>query len=327
MWLEVFKQNYSKAAERYYACRLEPSEVERELAGIGEGPVRIVSVIDTLERSTFWDYPKWWPRLSEELRGATIEIPENLSKEASRTEVITSLHDRIKNIECVSIILRFLRPEWFGIISFPVTNLISLRRARHATDYYRRYLASLQKLRRHYAVASLGRVADIDMALWSAALFSQDPDLGPEFEAIKKATEEMWQDEKFQELRIRNLLSGLQLKEEGSMYLVFARALLEHDYRLASVITAKVYESLISEIGQTWGLPPADGKERQTRSLVADIEGRGIPTRIGIGRGKLLEWLRLRNRAVHETPEPLTRSEAQRFAGGVGDLLVALHKV
>jgi len=322
MWLEVFHQNYTKAAERYYERRLEPLEVEKEFARMPQGPVKVASVIDTLEQSTFWSYPKWWPRPSEDIREAAIEIPENLSAEASQKDIVNSLYDHLKNIELVSVILRFLRPKWFGIISIPVTSLISLRQAKHATDYYLRYLASLRKLR----IASLSRISDIDMALWSAAAFSQDAHLGPDFEGVKQATEEMWRDEKFQELRLRNLMSGLRLRKERSMYLVFARALLEHDCGLASIVTGKAYESLINEIGEAEGFPPADGKSRMTGHLADDIEKRGIPGRIGIRSGRILECLHLRNRAIHENLEPMLPLDTQRFVDGVSELLTAWEK-
>lgn len=169
------------------------------------------------------------------------------------------------------------------------------------------------------------------MALWSAAHFSQDADLGADFEALKQATEEMRQDEKFQELRFQNLLSGLQLKEKSvhqqmSMRLVFAGALVEHDHRVASVITAKVYESLIHEIAKVSGLPAADGKERTNWNLVDDLEQKGTPATIGIEKGKLRTWLRWRNRAVHENLEPLSPSEAERFVAEVSELLGSWRK-
>jgi len=328
MWLEVFHQNYSRAARRYYRLTLEPSELERELSWMRKGTVKIASVIGALEQSRHWSYTKWWPPVSEDVLGDPISIPEDLSAEESRKRTIRLLHDRLKNIECVSTILRFLRPEQFGIISFPVTNLINLPQAKNATDYYLTYLRSLRRLRKHCGGNSLPRVADIDMALWSAAHFSQDADLGPGFEDVKKATEEMRHDKKFQELRFQNLLSGLQLKQESlyqqkSTQLVFVRALLEHDYQLASVITAKVYESLIDEIGRYYKLPAAEGGDRTTGKLIEHLERKGIPKEIGIAKGKLFEWWGFRKQAVHEQPEPLSSSKAQKFAAGVGELLIA----
>ena len=326
MWLETFHQNYSKAAERYYKLRLEPLEVERELSWMQQGTVKIASVIGALEQSKYWSYTKWWPPVSEDLLGDPIRIPDDLSEDQSRKVIIKLLHDRLKNIECVSTVLRFLRPDQFGIISFPVTNLIILPQAKNATDYSLGYLASLRELQERCGGTRLRRVADVDMALWSAAHFSQDADLGPDLEPVKKATKEMWQADEFQELRFRNLLTGLQLKQESATYLIFARALLAHDYKLASVVTANVYESLIHQIGKAYQLPPAEGGERTTGKLVEDLEKRGIPRQIGIERGRLLKWWGFRKRAVHEKPVPLTPSDAQEFAGGVGELLIAWNK-
>lgn len=327
MWLDVFYDNYSLAAEKCYGCRLEPLTVETELSWMRGATLNIADVIDALAERDDWNYRKWWPQLSADDLGDRIRIPDNLNQDGARKQAVESLHERLKNIECVSVILRFLYPEHFGIISFPVTSLINLPQAKTAIGYYLQYLKNLRELRRDCGSHQLRKISDIDMALWSAAHLSKDADLASELPTVKKATKEMWQDETFQGLRLRNLLQELRMDGERSVYLAFARALLEHDFRVASVIVAMVYESLIHEIGNASGFPPAESRQRTTGDLVTELDDKVVLRQYGIRRGQLKTWWRLRNQAVHEKPEPLSRVDAQTFAMGVGELLVTWTKM
>ena len=326
MWLEEFHKNYSKAAERYHKCHLDPAQVETELEWARGESLNIASVLRTLDQSQHWNYEKWWPA-PDSAFGDPLRIPRDLSQEGAQRETVKLLHGRLKNIECVSVVLRFMHPTQFGIISFPVTSLLNLPQAQDAIDYYLEYLKNLRELKNLYRSSQLRTVADIDMALWSAAHFVQDSELGSEFESIKKATKEMRQDKDFLDLCFGNLLKGLssRWKQENSIYLAFARAFLEQDYRIASVITAKVYESLVAEIGKAFPELRPNRKEGQSAigALVDALEERGIPRRLGIRSGQLNDCWKWRIQAVHDEPHPISKSEAQRFASRVSELLGA----
>jgi hypothetical protein len=62
------------------------------------------------------------------------------------------------------------------------------------------------------------------MALWSAAHFSETPDLGSQFASLGNAVDEMWQDEKFQEMRFGNLLKELRMRIHERLLDEHARA-------------------------------------------------------------------------------------------------------
>ena len=155
------------------------------------------------------------------------------------------------SVEGVSLILRFLYPKEFGILSFPVIHLINLTPSRKPVRYYLDYLDILRGFRDHrkYKSNNLQRVADIDMAFWSAAHFSEDANLEPELVPYIK---EMYQDVYFQEVRFRNLLQGLTRygKLTESQYLVFARVLLDHDYQIAAAVAAKPFDTFIHKLAK-----------------------------------------------------------------------------
>ena len=108
----------------------------------------------------YWLVPSFW-KLWKDLKktkGLFQELPEN---EQNATEV---LYDIFKNIEVASIILRFIDPQNFGVISPPVR--YALRQSAKET-YVEEYLDYLSTLRSYAAEYGFERVADADMALWA----------------------------------------------------------------------------------------------------------------------------------------------------------------
>jgi len=108
----------------------------------------------------YWLVPSLW-KLWKDLkktRGLFKELPD---KEQIATEV---LYDIFKNIEVASIILRFIDPQNFGIISPPVR--YALRQSAKET-YVEEYLDYLSTLRSYAAEYGFDRVADADMSLWA----------------------------------------------------------------------------------------------------------------------------------------------------------------
>ncbi len=207
MWLDEFRKLFPEATKRYAGRRQNLEEVEQKLVRartemrVDSGELRVIE-----ESTEEWTYAQWWPRLSNTLgEGEHIELPRDLNHVQAKQRAVQLLYDRIKHIEVVSVILRFLWPEHFGIISPPVVsilNLIPTGRENHPSHYLR-YLQTLDVLRKRYG--GLEKVADVDMALWSAAHFARE--INHPYESLVK---QMYRDEYFQELRLRNLLIGVR---------------------------------------------------------------------------------------------------------------------
>lgn len=69
---------------------------------------------------------------------------------AKERQTVQSLLDIFRSIELVSIILRFVRPVAFGILSPPVEQVLSVRRGFNAVETYSHYLSDLRTIRDHY---------------------------------------------------------------------------------------------------------------------------------------------------------------------------------
>jgi hypothetical protein len=317
MWIQEFHGLYPVATERHTGRPQNLSQVEdlvnqtRQGWGVNR---RVLEIIE--DPDSGWDYPKWFPRLSAQLE-QPFPLPTHIYSQQGKRAAVKSLHEATKNIEIVSVILRFMCPDVFGIFSPPVASFLRLSPLPSPIETYLMYLNVLKNFVEHYKV--LKRVADIDMALWSAAHLVHDPAYAP-------LKEEMYGDEFFHEIRLRNLLKGLEgfWRRTGMQRLIFARVLLDRDYVLASVIAARVYESVLQEIMEYHGL--LKGVIRKIDpTLLQQLERRSEIVSLGLRQGELAALWKLRNKAVHGELD-FTPEKADLFEEGVEEVWRAWRK-
>jgi hypothetical protein len=175
--------------------------------------------LKNFESSRHWEFKTWWVfppehHVSPELKGRRFNFRALPDEEKS---VIASLLEVFKSIELVSIILRFVRPEFYGIISPPVERILDVRRESDAVQTYLNYLNDLRKVAKHY---HFDRVADADVALWvlHERCFGGAPN-----ETTRKAYEN---DRFIRRVRAENLMKRFL---EDSTYAQLAHSLLRTD--------------------------------------------------------------------------------------------------
>ncbi len=212
-----------------------------------------------------------------------------MTKEAP---LITGLMDVFKSIELVSIILRFVRPEHYGIISLPVERVLDVRRGSEAIETYQNYLADLRAVRFHYGFK---RTADADMALWvlHERCFgeSRDP-------AVRRA---YLADPFMLELRAKNLVAPLT----EISYSRLAAALREPAPELAALIACYTMELLIRRIAGVLGVV-----ERKARLDLGEVI-ETLPNHRGIDPVRKAAWRRLkaiRNDLFHDGRQPSAKA-------------------
>jgi hypothetical protein len=316
MWLERFHALFGAATQRRTGRAQDLSKVEEELSQARHEWTVGQRELEIIETSDGWDYPKWWPHMSCQIE-SPITLPTHIYSEKGKQTAVESLHNVLKNIEIVSVVLRFMCPEAFGIISAPVTSFLCFFPPPGPVDYYLHYLKVLKGFVEHYRV--LNRVADIDMALWSAAHLSLDP-------AYASLSEEMRNDEYLQEVRLANLIAGLGRfwRRSEMQRIVFARVLVEHDYVLGSVIAARVYESVLREMMEYFGLLKGVF-EKIDLTLVRELGRRSEIVSLGLRPSELEALWRLRSKAVHGNSD-FTEKKAELFVQGVQEVWRAWRK-
>lgn len=247
MWLGEFYKLFPEASALITGHRQDLGAVEHALAR-AQSKMRVgQSELQVIEGAAAWSYRDWWPPLN---LGTDVELPKDLRTHQAKRKAVETLHDRLKYIEVVSVVLRFLCPEEFGILSPPVASLLIRIPTDNHIDDYMRYLEALQNLRSRYGHhPELKRLAHIDMALWVAAHHSFNPQWAP-------LKEEMDQDQYFQELRLRNLMEGLGKlgPQSDQQRLLLARVIAGQDCLTAALIAARSCEGLVSELARRIGV-------------------------------------------------------------------------
>ncbi len=148
MWIVECLERFPEETERWTGQRMDLARVEREVSEVlSQGKVGAAQV-EAIENSPGWEYPRWWPRLSRSF-GEPLTIPSDLSKPKVKSGFVEALYGKFNHIEVVSVVARFACPEEFGILSPPVTILLSLTPAERHVPYYCRYLEILGDMRAH----------------------------------------------------------------------------------------------------------------------------------------------------------------------------------
>jgi len=316
MWLQESYALFGVATERYAKRRQDLSQVEEELTQARHEWRVDSKVFKIIENSDAWDYPKWWPRVSDRFE-QSIALPTHICSRQGKRQAVEHLHAAIKNIEIASVVLRFMCPEEFAIFSSPVTSFLCLHLTPKPVESYLHYLRILKGFVDHYK--TLERVADVDMALWAAAHLSPEPRYTSLLEQMR-ADEFLWQ------VRLKNLTKGLGgfWRKGQRERLLFASALIDHDFVLASVIAARVYESDLRALNQRCALISNDSQEMNL-DLVRRLERSPQVASSGLRPGLLEILWKLRNKAVHGQAD-FTQKQAELFLQGVEEVWQAFHK-
>ena len=221
-----------------------------------------------------------------------------------------------RHIEPVSVVMRFLAPGRFGILSPPVEKLLEVSPSSSPTEKYLSYVDDLQLIKDK---RKFKRVADVDMAIWTLQQVIDHPDrlnkVAPEGERWRKEYEK---DRLLREIRVRNLTRSLFRNMELADV---AEALVPnylHDLpdqdkllELAGQIAGIQFERAVMEVARKtiieyWGTPYANNVKRVYKGR-KDRLGLMVNETLNLGEDVRQNWrdaVHVRNRAVHDE-EPL----------------------
>lgn len=179
----------------------------------------------------------------------------HLEKDADRKQAVRDLFDQVHHIEVTSLVFRFVRPDEFGILSPPVAFILNVVPGRDSVETYERYCKILRELKDYY---DLDRVADVDMALWTAS------HLQVGYQAL---SDRMWEDEFFQGIRLKNLLEGpgilfpplkrrakTERARDERRRLLFAEIVVKHHPFIGALVAVRSFEVLIKHLANKWGI-------------------------------------------------------------------------
>ncbi len=257
---------------------------------------------DLWSGGTFWQWP------------TRTQFDERCSSHGFREQSVTlwdgtqptiaKLLNVLRHIEPVSVVLRFIEPRNFGILSAPVEKILEIGPAHKPLDKYLNFVNDLRRLReqRRFETA-----AEVDMALWVLQeVISANDAKSDWLEEVVPESDQwidaFWADDALRHIRVRNLTRSLF----GTMNLSeMAEALLPEDERhpnrvqdqvhVSARIAAVEFELAVMVVAREASTLRYDDLERLTLSnVVSTLE---LPSDI---KNRWRRAVHIRNAAVHD---------------------------
>jgi len=231
-------------------------------------------------------FGQYWPEPRERDLDAALKRDHlYMAPAPSDRELIERVLALVHNIGIVSLVLRFVHPDRFGIFSTPVVNLLQIHRPT-TVELYMAFCDELREWQKHFRLSS---VADTGTALWTFHEMAKSADHSPESAAARAAFDaDVW----VQRRRAAQALRPF-FKKYGPLEL--ARILVEEHPKLAGKVAGEEYERRLRDIARRMGLRL--GVKGSTEILFDRLEQNGYIT---LEQKTLLRriWA-TRNKSVH----------------------------
>ena len=323
-YLHACLELYSDLTEILYGCRQDIKRIENATAKVRSSRQLTYEDIEKILDRGVWnaDMFGYWPKRQEIepiLRSTDWDF-WNLPKKEKRA--VADLYSVFRQIEPVSVVLRFVAPEKYGIISPPVEKVLGINsfgshRAGLENLPLEKYLAYLSDLRHLKNQRGFKRVADLDMALWVLQMGVLEERLKGS-EGYEALYEGFRQDAKLREIQVRNLTRRL-FDESVMSRLELAEALVATDVRTAGQIAGIEFERSMKQLV---GAIPDEALSKAVDEFCQDHPSLDIEFEFSCK-----EAVKTRNRAMHPGQTPaLTRQEVERLIAAVREVEQMLER-
>lgn len=293
-YLHVCRGLHAELTKIHYGRTQDLDSIQRQSARVRSSRRLTYSDVEKIRNSIVWNADQfgYWPSRDEV--ECLLESTEwdfwNLPKQEDRA--IASLLLVFRQIEPVSVILRFIAPKHYGILSPPVEKVLGLGPFRRHRDRYQAYLENLRALRED---RNFSTTADVDMALWVLQVGILDCELQDHLnqDEFLDLREGFGSDSKLREIRVGNLTRQLFSDITRSQ---LAEALLATNIELAGQIAGIEFERFVRQLVRK---SPDD---RPLRTLVDSLcRERSLDVHECVS---MKMAVKIRNRAVHSDRAP-----------------------
>jgi hypothetical protein len=267
-----------------------------------EALMAIVGSPDFAAAQMYWS----WPTAEEMQTALGAEELDLWNLPKNERAVVKKLRTVFKTFEAVSVVLRFVAPEHYGILSTPVENLLGVQPSSESIDRYLSYLGDLRLIKEKRRFAS---TAQVDQALWTlqVGVYGKRLDKS-DVDSLKAAHR---QDRLLKEIRVRHLADALFATMSR---LDLAEALATDMPDIASPLIAIEFEQAVR----------AYARAPRPNDDLGKIIAEKAPSHL---HGEWQRGRRLRNRAAHgETLNQKEADELVRTTRGVLELLAARRR-
>jgi hypothetical protein len=315
----------------FFGKKQDLIKLEKELAHVAKNDCFENNDLLRIIKAEEWDYKKFWPEISGAVDDFTpIRGCFRLGWEG-RKEVVELIFKKIKNIEVVSVLMRFIDPENYGIISPPVEKMLGIQPEDDHIKYYLSYLGMLKKFVYNYEKPA--KIAHMDMAVWCLFFLIKNrsnrqfwSNWTPEDRRMKEQVYLAFMRDMYfkREKLVRALRQVYQCMEGGALNsrrLILAECLNDEgiDPELALVATSYTFESFAwSIISESPKFKDAIPLQRiRIRKILDVLEG----SRIKKTMANFKECVDKRDRSIHPWLPRLSSEERRSYINKVSALL------
>jgi mRNA-degrading endonuclease RelE of RelBE toxin-antitoxin system len=169
-----FKELFNKAVFEGFGVHENLEIIEKRTAHLRTGVAIRYEDLENIGDDEIWPFSRFWTWPSKDDIASALKDTEGIINELTEDfannerEVLFKLNTIFKNISLVSILLRFMFPEHYGIYSPPVLHISGTERGKNEIDDYINYLDVLRSILNIYEIREkykVKRVADVDMLL------------------------------------------------------------------------------------------------------------------------------------------------------------------
>jgi len=297
--------DYPEVTYLKYGMRYDLPRIEELVAHVRRDGRLTWEDVQRIRENNFWIYDLHWAPPDPEaiIRrlgkvSGDIDFWHHIRK---RKALIQTLYEVFRNIEIVSVILRFVIPEHFAIYSPPMARILEVRRGHRDSETYINYLENLEEIRQHYP--GFRTIAEVNMAVW--VLHERVYGIH-DSEDIREA---FYRDAFMEGLRLRNMAHLLDLSDVR-----LARSLFPVNLRLSAQLAGFCLEQKIRRLYQkTFHESP---EYIDLKELINRLHGAAIID--GFTAGLWHHARIIRNDALH-TPEKLTEIGVRDLLAQIGD--------
>jgi hypothetical protein len=168
MNLSDYTRLFNDIIRRRHGRDVDFSQVESSLDHLRKGAALSYRDLQIIGDERYWPFSEYWMWPAEHQVSAQLSQTAGwLSQLPDKEEsIITNLNVIFKNISLISLILRFVHPQYYAIYSRPPLKVLRIERGRNETEEYLNYVHVMRTLMRSYGVK---RTADVDIIVWAIA--------------------------------------------------------------------------------------------------------------------------------------------------------------
>jgi len=290
-------EEFPEICRRKYGVAFDLAAVENKVRHLRRKTPLTFKDLSDFESPENWWFQRYWvfppeERITPALEGKTFDF-WNLSR-SNEADLIREILYVFKSIDLVSIILRFIRPDDYAILSSPMQHLLNIRGGRDPVETYLNYLRNVRDIKEQYRFE---RVADADMALWVLHEKCFGVHRDHEIERACHHDTFLWR------LRARNLVAPLSELSDAEL----ANALRDVKPDLAALIACYSFEILIRRVGERFGVE-SFGTEAPLDKVIEEIPNYG-PIDV-IRKARWNTFREIRNQLFHTGQLPGIKERA-----------------